>query len=110
VWERAAYFGRQEEPGGASFALAQLSLLAAERGDWSAAQGYASESWTLIETAGLFEHFSSITCYIARPRVAVHLGDIAAARQRVGRALRGWQHDARCSARTVGVDSDRQQK
>jgi LuxR family maltose regulon positive regulatory protein len=88
AWERAAYFGRQNQPGAASVALAQLSLLAAERGEWAAAQDYATESWTLIETAGLPDHLSSITSYVARARVAVHNGDVAAARHHVGRALR----------------------
>jgi LuxR family maltose regulon positive regulatory protein len=88
AWERAAYFGRQEQPAGASFALAQLSLHAAERGDWSAAEDYAAESWTLIETAGLPELLSSIASYLARARVAVHHGDVAQARHLVGRALR----------------------
>jgi LuxR family maltose regulon positive regulatory protein len=88
AWERAAYYGRGEEPSGASFALAQLSLLAAERGDWSAAENYAAESWTIVETAGLPEYLSSIACYLARARVALHNGDIAEARRHVGRALR----------------------
>jgi LuxR family transcriptional regulator, maltose regulon positive regulatory protein len=88
AWERAAYFGRDNQPSGASFALAQLSLLAAERGDWSAAQDYATESRTVAETAGLPEYLSSIVAYLAHARVAVHHGDVAAARHHVGRALR----------------------
>jgi LuxR family maltose regulon positive regulatory protein len=88
AWERAAYFGRQEQASGAGVALAQLSLLAAERGDWAAAQDYATESWTRIETAGLPEHLSSIVSYVARARVAVHQGESAQARHLVGRALR----------------------
>jgi LuxR family maltose regulon positive regulatory protein len=63
-------------------------LLAAERGEWSAAQDYATESWTLVETAGLTEYLSSIATYLARARVAVHNGDNAEARRQVGRALR----------------------
>ena len=88
AWERAAYFGRQKQPAGSGFALAQLSLHAADRGDWSAAQDFATESWTLIETAGLPEYLSSITSFVARARVAVHNGDVAGARRHVGRALR----------------------
>jgi LuxR family maltose regulon positive regulatory protein len=65
-----------------------LSLLAAERGDWAAAQDYATESWTVAETAGLPEYLSSIVAYLAHARVAVHQGDVAAARHHVGRALR----------------------
>jgi LuxR family maltose regulon positive regulatory protein len=42
----------------------------------------------LVETAGLPEYLSSIACYLARARVAVHNGDIAEARRHVGRALR----------------------
>jgi LuxR family maltose regulon positive regulatory protein len=88
AWERAAYFGRAKQPSAASFALAQMSLLAAERGDWSAARDYAAESWTLIETAGLPEYTSSLPAYLARAGMAVHHGDVAAARHHVGRALR----------------------
>ena len=88
AFERAAYFGRDKQPSGASFALAQLSLLAAERGDWAAARDYATESWTLIEKAGLPDYLASIVSYIARAKVAVHDGDIAGARHHVGRALR----------------------
>jgi len=88
AWERAAYFGHQKQTPGASFALAQLSLHAAEHGEWAAADNYAAEATTLIETAGLSEHLASITSYIARARVAVHDGDVAAARHHVGRALR----------------------
>jgi LuxR family maltose regulon positive regulatory protein len=88
AWERAAYFARDEDPSAASFALAQLSLLAAGRGDWSAAENYATESWGLVETAGLSEYLTSIATYLARARVAVHRDDVAAARRHVGRALR----------------------
>ncbi len=88
TWERAAYFGREGEPLAASFTLAQLSLLAGERGDWSAAQDYAAESGAIIETAGLRDYLSSIALSIARAKLAVHNGDTAAARRHVGRALR----------------------
>ena len=88
AFERAAYFGRDNQPSGASFALAQLSLFAAERGDWETARDYATESWTLIDKAGLPDYLGSIVSYIARAKVAVHDGDIAGARHHVGRALR----------------------
>jgi LuxR family maltose regulon positive regulatory protein len=88
AWERAAYFGRRTRPSGASFALAQLSLYAAERGEWATAQEYAAESVTLIEAAGMPEYLSSLTSYVARARVAAHNGDVAQARRHVGRALR----------------------
>jgi LuxR family maltose regulon positive regulatory protein len=88
AWERAAYFGRKRRPSGASFALGQLSLHAADRGEWTVARDYAIEAATLIEAAGLPDYLSSITSYIARARVAVHEGNVAAARHHVGRALR----------------------
>jgi LuxR family maltose regulon positive regulatory protein len=88
AWERAAYFGRERQPSAASVALAQLSLLAAERGDWGAARDYAAEAWALIEAAGLPDYLASIVAYIARARVAAHNGDIAGARHHAGRALR----------------------
>ncbi|OLE30196.1 MAG: hypothetical protein AUG44_01925 [Actinobacteria bacterium 13_1_20CM_3_71_11] len=73
--ERAAHFGRTEDPSTASFALAQLSLLSMESGDWSAAADYADESWTVIESAGLPDYLSSITAYAVRARIALRQGD-----------------------------------
>jgi LuxR family maltose regulon positive regulatory protein len=87
AFERAAYFGG-EKPSVASFALAQLSLQAAESGDWAAARDYAAESATLRERAGLSHSLASLVSYTALARVAVHDGDTAVARHQVGRALR----------------------
>jgi LuxR family maltose regulon positive regulatory protein len=87
MWERSAHHGRGQISG-TSFALAQLALVAADRGDWSAAQEYAAEAWTIIHVGGLPEILPSVIAYVARARLAVHRGDVAEARQLTGKALR----------------------
>jgi LuxR family transcriptional regulator, maltose regulon positive regulatory protein len=77
--ERAAHLGRNSQPAAASFALAQLALLAVERGEWQTAEDYANESWAVIEAARQPEYLSSIVAYAARARVALHQGDMAGA-------------------------------
>lgn len=86
--ERAAHYGRADQRSSASFALAQLSLLAAGRGEASAAQTYAAESWELVRSARMEDHLPSIATYTARATVALHRRDARAARHEVGRALR----------------------
>ena len=68
--------------------LAELSLLAAERDDWSAAEEKAGQAVDLIETAGIEEHLFSILGYVAAARVAAHQGNQVAARRHVGTVLR----------------------
>ncbi|OLB66976.1 MAG: hypothetical protein AUI10_01215 [Actinobacteria bacterium 13_2_20CM_2_72_6] len=77
--ERAAHFGRDERPAIASFALAQLALLAIERGAWASAADYTNESWAVIEAAQLPDYLSSIVAYAARARIALRHGDDRAA-------------------------------
>jgi LuxR family transcriptional regulator, maltose regulon positive regulatory protein len=88
VLERAAHFGRTEHPSTASFALAQLSLLSMERGDWPAAADYASESDAVLKAAGLPDYLSSITAYAVQARIALHQGDVHRAWQYVDGAQR----------------------
>jgi LuxR family maltose regulon positive regulatory protein len=86
--ERAAHFGRTEDPSTASFALAQLALLSIERGDWSTAADYADESWMIIESAGLPDYLSSIIAYAVRARIALRHGDVRRAWHYVDSAQR----------------------
>jgi LuxR family maltose regulon positive regulatory protein len=80
--ERAADFGRERHRASASFALAQLALIAIERGEWASAADYAAESWAVIESARLPEYLSSIVAHAVQARIALHEGDVGAA----------WQH------------------
>jgi LuxR family maltose regulon positive regulatory protein len=86
--EQAARFGRQGHPYSGSFALAELALLAIERGEWSSAADCASEAWAVIESARLPDCLSSIVAYAARARIALHHGDVRAAWQYVESAQR----------------------
>jgi LuxR family transcriptional regulator, maltose regulon positive regulatory protein len=86
--ERAAHLGRKTHPAAASFALAQLSLLAVERGEWQTAEDYANESWAIIEAAQQPEYLSSIVAYAARARMALHQGDVPGAWRYVDGAQR----------------------
>jgi LuxR family transcriptional regulator, maltose regulon positive regulatory protein len=85
----AARLGREAQvPAAAHAALAELSLLAAERDDWSGAEASAGEAIDLIETAGMEEHLFSILGFVAAARVAAHRGNQVAARRHAGTVLR----------------------
>jgi LuxR family maltose regulon positive regulatory protein len=85
----AARLGRRQQlPVPAVGALAELSLLAAERDDWPGAEEQAGQAVDLIETTGLEEHLFSILGFVAAARVAAHQGNQAAARRHAGTVLR----------------------
>ncbi|HEY6749143.1 MAG TPA: AAA family ATPase [Mycobacteriales bacterium] len=86
--ELAAERGREAQRVAASAALAELSLLAAERGDWSRAEDLADDALDLVVAAGLQQHVFTILSHTAAARVAVHRGDETQARRQVGAALR----------------------
>jgi LuxR family maltose regulon positive regulatory protein len=88
AFERADVLGRAAQPAVAAFALAQLSLLAADRNDWPAAEASASESATLVDALHLSDYMPSLITYAGTAGVALHRGDIPAARQWVGNAMR----------------------
>jgi LuxR family maltose regulon positive regulatory protein len=72
----------------AAAALGELSLLAAERGDWLGAEEKAGQAVDLTEATGIDEHLFTILGHVAAARVAAHNGDQVAARRHVGHALR----------------------
>lgn len=85
----AARLGVQGQPPTAAVgALAELSLLAADRDDWSEAQDKAGQAVDLIETAGIADHLFSILGYAAAARVAAHQGNQVAAQRHAGTVLR----------------------
>jgi LuxR family maltose regulon positive regulatory protein len=85
----AARLGADGRPPTAAVgALAELSLLAADRDDWPDADEKAGQAVNLIETAGIEEHLFSILGYVAAARVAAHQGNEVAARRYAGTALR----------------------
>jgi LuxR family maltose regulon positive regulatory protein len=85
----AARLGREaHRPAAAVAALAELSLLAAERDDWSGAEEKAAEAVELIEATGIQEHLFSILGHTAAARVAAHQGNRVAAHRHAGITLR----------------------
>jgi LuxR family transcriptional regulator, maltose regulon positive regulatory protein len=80
--------GEARPPTAAVTALAELSLLAAERDDWADAEDNADRAVDLIETAGIEEHLFSILGYVAAARTAAHQGNQVAARRHAGTVLR----------------------
>ena len=85
----AARLGAEGRPPTAAVAaLAELSLLAADRDDWADAEDKAGQAVTLIETAGIEEHLFSILGYLAAARIAAHQGNQVAARRHAGTVVR----------------------
>jgi LuxR family transcriptional regulator, maltose regulon positive regulatory protein len=89
----AARLGREAPlPTAAVTALAELSLLAADRDDWPDAEEKAGQAIHLIETTGMQEHLFSILGYAAAARAAAHQGNQMTARRHAGTALRMHAH------------------
>ncbi len=85
----AARLGAEGRPPTAAVAaLAELSLLAVDRGDWADAEEKAGQAVNLIETAGIEEHLFSILGYLAAARIAAHQGNQVAARRYAGTVVR----------------------
>jgi LuxR family maltose regulon positive regulatory protein len=84
----ATRLGRDVQRVSASTALAELSLLAADRGDWATAEQEANDAVDLIGIGGLQDGLLSILAYVAAARVAAHQGDHDRAQRYVGLALR----------------------
>jgi len=86
----AARLVRQEQRPAASAALAELSLLAAERGDWVGAERDAGRAVDLIVAGGIQGQVFTLLAYTAAARVAAHRGDRVRARRNVRLALRTY--------------------
>jgi LuxR family maltose regulon positive regulatory protein len=85
----AARLGAEGRPPTAAvIALAQLSLLAADRDDWLDAEEKAGQAVDLIDSAGIEEHLFSILGYVAAARVAAHQGNQVAAQTNAATVLR----------------------
>jgi LuxR family maltose regulon positive regulatory protein len=85
----AAQLGAEGRPPTAAVAaLAELALLAVDRGDWSEAEEKAGQAVDLVEAAGVEEHLFSVLGYAAAGRVAAHQGNQVAARRHAVTALR----------------------
>ena len=85
--ERAAHLGRERHRYASGFALAQLSLIAADEDDWSVAASCAAEAYETIQAVPPNGYPAGIAVYVARARVALHDGDLRLARECTDRAL-----------------------
>ena len=79
-FERAARLGREDARPGSSFALGQLALLAVDDGDWPTAASCAYDARGLIDAACLETAVTSLPAYAACALVALHRGNVQAAR------------------------------
>lgn len=85
--ESAVCFSGEGQRPGAAFALAQLSLIAADREDWAAAATFVKESQGMVEAGGLQENVTSLLTYAAAAQLALHTGDAQQASENLRRAL-----------------------
>ena len=64
--------------------LCERALLAMERGEWDQAEGFASQARAFLRSAGIED---ALACAV-EARIAMHRGDLAAARQQLVNAQR----------------------
>jgi LuxR family transcriptional regulator, maltose regulon positive regulatory protein len=83
--ELTAAFGAHDE---ASFASAQLALLAIQAGAWEEAAIHAGHAVTLVEEAKLEDYLACGLAMAVAARVAVHRGDVAQAHEYVAKVHR----------------------
>ncbi|HEX6577420.1 MAG TPA: LuxR C-terminal-related transcriptional regulator [Jiangellaceae bacterium] len=72
----------------ASIALAERSLLAMARSDWHAARRLADRALATVEAGHLHDYMVSSITFATVARVALHHGDVAAAKREVIRSQR----------------------
>jgi LuxR family maltose regulon positive regulatory protein len=88
AFERTAFLGRAQQKPAACLALAQLSLLAAEDGDWAGAAARADQARDLIRAGRLEDHLASMPFYVASATLATHEGNRESALLNLGHAVR----------------------
>jgi LuxR family maltose regulon positive regulatory protein len=85
---RAVHVDREQHRPAAAMALAELALLAVERGDWATAELHARESCAMVEAGELAMNLPSALSFGAGARVAARSGDEPTARRCIAEALR----------------------
>ena len=71
-----------------SVALAERSILAMEREEWTEAESQAERARSVVREAHLDDYVSSVVVYAAAARVAIHQGDARRAHEDLARAQR----------------------
>jgi LuxR family maltose regulon positive regulatory protein len=69
-------------------ALAERSVVAIERHDWTTAETFADEALTIVGDAHLDGYLVATLVHAVAARTAVHRGDVAQAKEHVARATR----------------------
>jgi LuxR family transcriptional regulator, maltose regulon positive regulatory protein len=72
----------------AATALAERSLLAIRRSDWSRAEALAAQALGMVRDGQLEDYIMSPLVHTVAARAALHRGDLAGARDRLARAAR----------------------
>jgi LuxR family maltose regulon positive regulatory protein len=72
----------------AAAALAERSLTAAARGDWTRADGLAGQAQTMLRLAGAEDSYFAPLVSAVQARVAIHRRDVTTARQQLASAQR----------------------
>jgi LuxR family maltose regulon positive regulatory protein len=86
--ERAALLGRESARAGAQIALAQLSLLAADRHDGAKADQYAGSAHEVMVDGDLQNDMTSVLTYLVTAQAHLRAGRRDAARHQLGTAIR----------------------
>jgi LuxR family maltose regulon positive regulatory protein len=86
----ARYHGEAQRPG-AVFALGELALIAADRGDWASTAALVAESDRLIHAGNLQQSLPSLLTYAAASRLALHRKDTSTASLHAREALRLYE-------------------
>ena len=71
-----------------AIALCERSLVAIARGDWDRAEGLAGQAQSVLRRAGIEESYATPLVSAVQARVAIHRGDVPAARQELVSAQR----------------------
>jgi LuxR family maltose regulon positive regulatory protein len=71
-----------------AFALCERSLVAMARGEWDRAQVFADQAGAALRRAGIEESYATSLVSAVRARVAMHGGDVPAARRELVNAQR----------------------
>jgi LuxR family maltose regulon positive regulatory protein len=91
AFDRAVRFHGGTQRPGAVFALGQLALIAADRGDWPSTAALVAESDRLIHAGDLQQSLPSLLAYAAASRLARHRKDASTASLHAREALRLYE-------------------
>jgi LuxR family transcriptional regulator, maltose regulon positive regulatory protein len=80
----------RQSPDILAITLCERSLVAMARSQWNQAGTFASGAHDRLRQAGMEDSYAAALTSAVQARVAVHRGDVSAARQELANALRRW--------------------